>query len=74
MAKYTFQLPENMAKGKYLLKFKLVESSGENDIPIDLGLQKSSFNSEGFVDLGSVTISISNQKLNNYDQKNIFCV
>ena len=55
-AEYTFHLDENMAKGDYLLKFKLVETSGDTTNPIDLGLQRSSFDSEGFVDLGPVTL------------------
>jgi hypothetical protein len=56
VVEYTFQLPENMEKGNYLLKFKLLESSGEKVLPIDLGLRKDSFDSEGFVTLGSVPL------------------
>lgn len=55
-AEYTFCLPENMAKGKYQLKFKLFETSGNATIPIDLGLQQNSFDPEGFVDLGTVAV------------------
>ena len=53
---YTYHLPENMEEGNYLFKFKLIESSFEKYQPIDMGLRKDSFDSEGFVALGSVSI------------------
>jgi len=56
VAEYTFQLPENMKAGNYFLKFKLIESSGEKYLPIDLGLRKESFDPQGFVTLGSVSV------------------
>lgn len=57
MNKYIFRMPENIVKGIYLVKFKLVEYSEGNYTPIDLGLKKTSFDSEGFVDLVSVVIN-----------------
>jgi len=38
-AEYAFLLPKNMAKGNYLLKCKLVESSGDTYIPIELSFR-----------------------------------
>lgn len=55
-AEYHFLLPPNMAKGKYSLKFKLVKTSGSGTVPIELGLQKRCFDSEGFAELGFVSL------------------
>jgi hypothetical protein len=51
---YSFTLPENMPKGSYQLKFKLVESSDKPNVPVNIALQKTSFDDELYVNIGSV--------------------
>ena len=54
---YSFTLPENMTKGSYQLKFKLVESSDKPYLPVNIALQKMALDNESFVNIGDVKLT-----------------
>ena len=53
---YKVALPENMLPGKYMLKFKLQKK----DIPVDIGLRRNMFDSDGFAEIGYISVKDSN--------------
>lgn len=55
-SEYSFKLPENMPKGSYQMKFKLIETNAEPYVPVNLALQKEIFDEDQFVNIGSVKL------------------
>jgi len=53
--KYRIIVPPNI-QGAYKLKFKLITESEINPAPIDIGLKKTSFNKNGYVEIGTINI------------------
>lgn len=53
---YSFELPSEVKKGTYTLKFILAEISGEAFQPILLGVKESIMDKDGFITLGEIEI------------------
>jgi hypothetical protein len=54
--KFKIEIPAKAKKGSYLVKFRLEERAGENSVPIQIGIKESTIDSNGFVEMGLVTI------------------
>jgi hypothetical protein len=51
---YSFTLPENMPRGSYQMKFKLIETTDKTYAPVNLALKKMALDDESFVKIGDV--------------------
>lgn len=54
--KYFFEIPGNVKKGSYLLKFKLIEQAESGNIPIQIGVNESLIDADGFIESGRIKI------------------
>ena len=55
--KYQIEVPSKMKKGKYTMKFRLVEQIQDKNTPISIGLQETVIDNNGFVDIGEIMIN-----------------
>ncbi len=54
--KYKFEIPSEAKSGNYILKFKLIEQSESDNVPIQIGIKETLIDQSGFIELGKVKI------------------
>lgn len=56
MENYRFKIPFETKRGKYILKFRLEDQSGETNQTIQIGVNESLIDKNGFIELGKVQV------------------
>ena len=62
---YTFKNPEGLTSGKYRLKFRLVNITGNKPQMVDIGLNRDCFDKDGFVEIGRLNVTGRKNQINN---------